>query len=128
MSNRATRTRRRRHPRGLGMVEALVAICILGFVILGLIAGATVASGGNAFSRRRSLMLQFAQSRMELLEAMARAAVQAGSTTSPVICSSMAAPAGGCDPTAAPGTGGWMLDVIDGQPPDGTTSVGDDLM
>jgi hypothetical protein len=101
---------------------------VLAVVILGLIAGAEVASNGNAYSRRRSVMLEFAQSRIELLLAMTRNKVPTATTTYPVSCSAMAVPSGTFDPTAPPGTGGWMLDVIDGSPPTGSTALGDDLM
>jgi hypothetical protein len=101
---------------------------ILAAVILGLIAGAEVASNGNAYSRRRSLMLQFAQSRLELIMAMTRSKVPTSTTTFPVNCSAMAYSTWPFNPLSPPGTGGWMLDVIDGSPPAGGGSLGDDIM
>ena len=119
---------RRPERAGFSLVEALVAMGILAAVILGLIAGAEVASNGNAYSRRRSLMLQFAQSRMELIMAMTRSKVPTSTTTYPVNCSAMAYSTWPFNPLSAPGTGGWMIDVIDGAPPPGAGTLGDDMM
>ena len=72
-------------------------------------------------------MTLFAQSRIERLASRTRAKVPTATTTTPVNCSAMAV-GGAFDPNANPGTGGWMLDVIDGTPPAGGGALGDDLM
>jgi hypothetical protein len=91
-----------------------------------MVSGMLLASNGNAVSRRRTEMLQFAQARLERLATRTRTKVPTSATTTPVNCSSMAASP--FDPNAPPGTGGWMLDVIDGNPPAGGGALGDDLM
>jgi type II secretory pathway pseudopilin PulG len=113
--------------RGMSILEVLVALVLLGTAALGLVAGMSLASQGNALARRRTEMLQFAQARLERLSTRTRTKVPTSTTTTPVDCSKMAT-GGAFDPNAAPGTGGWMLDVLDGSPPAGGGALGDDLM
>src|SRR5207248_6246005 len=99
----------------------------LAVAALGLMGSMIVASGANSISRRRTDMTLFAQSRLERVASRTRVKVPTATTTTPVNCAAMAV-AGAFDPNADPGTGGWMLDVIDGTPPAGGGALGDDLM
>jgi len=112
---------------GFSLIETMASLAILAVAALGLMSSMLVASGANSVSRRRTDMMLFAQSRLENLATRTRSNVPTATTTTPVNCSSMAV-AGNFDPGAAPGTGGWMLDVIDGNPPPGGGALGDDLM
>jgi prepilin-type N-terminal cleavage/methylation domain-containing protein len=114
-------------PRGFSLVEVMAALAILAVSALGLTAAMLVASGGTEISRRRTDMTLFARTRLERLATRTRLKVPTATTTIPVNCSAMAV-AGTFNPNAAPGTGGWMLDVIDGSPPAGGGALGDDLM
>jgi type II secretory pathway pseudopilin PulG len=108
------------------LLEVLIAMVLLSIGALGMMSGMLLASNGNAISRRRTEMLQFAQARVERLATRTRTKVPTSATSTPVNCSTMSASP--FDPNSAPGTGGWMLDVIDGNPPAGGGTVGDDLM
>ena len=109
------------------ILEVLVAMTLLSIGAMGMVSGMLIASNGNAVSRRRTEMLQFAQSRLERLATRDRTQIPTATTTGTGIdYSSMSASP--FDPNAAPGTGGWMLDVIDGNPPPGSGSLGNDLM
>jgi prepilin-type N-terminal cleavage/methylation domain-containing protein len=116
-----------RRRRGMTLLEVMVALALLGVSALGLVGGMVVASGTNGISRRRTHMLEFGHARLERLGTRTRVNIPTQATVTPVNCSSMAA-GGPFDPNAAPGTGGWMLDVIDGTPPPGAGTLGDDLM
>jgi type II secretory pathway pseudopilin PulG len=109
------------------LLEVMVALALLGVSAVGLVGGMVVASSTNGISRRRTHMLEFGQARLERVATRTRVNVPTQLTTTPVNCSAMAA-GGPFDPNAAPGTGGWMLDVIDGNPPAGGGTLGDDLM
>jgi type II secretory pathway pseudopilin PulG len=109
------------------LLEVMIALALLGVSALGLVGGMVVASNTNAISRRRTEMYQFAQARIEQLATRTRTNIPTAATVTPVNCSAMNA-GGTFDPNAAPGTGGWMLDVIDGAPPAGGGSLGDSLM
>jgi type II secretory pathway pseudopilin PulG len=108
------------------ILEVLIAMVLLSIGALGMVSGMLLASNGNAISRRRTEMLQFAQARLERLATRTRTNIPTSATTTPIDCSAMNA-GGTFDPNAAPGTGGWMLDVIDLNT-DATGAVGDDLM
>ena len=105
----------RSQARGFTLVEVFVALAFLGI------------SGAAELSRRRTDMTVFALTRLERVATRTRSKVPTATTTTPVDCSAMAV-AGAFDPNAAPGTGGWMLDVIDGNPPAGGGTLGDDMM
>jgi type II secretory pathway pseudopilin PulG len=109
------------------LIEVMASLSILAVTSLAVMAGMVVASNANGMSRRRTIMLQFAQSRLEVLGSRTRTKIPTAATTTPFDCSKMAV-SGTFDPNAAPGTGGWMLDVIDGTPPAGGGTQGDDLM
>lgn len=123
MSIRARHHPRRRTQRGFTLVEVFAALAVLSIATLGLVAGLLIALRANGIAAQRTLMLQFAQTRLERLVAETRTKIPTALTTSPD-CSAMAV--GTFDPIAAPGTGGWMLDVIDGPAPGGL--AGDDSM
>ena len=116
-----------RRRRGMTLIEVMVALALLGVSALGLVGGMVVASNTNAISRRRTHMLEFGHARLERLASRTRNTVPTAATLTPVNCSKMSA-GGTFDPSSAPGTGGWMLDVIDGNPPPGGGALGDDLM
>ena len=113
--------------RGMTLLEVMVALALLGVSALGLVGGMIVATNTNGISRRRTEMLQFAQARIEQLASRTRVNIPTAATTTPVNCAAMNA-GGAFNVNAAPGTGGWMLDVIDGNPPAGGGSLGDSLM
>src|SRR2546430_14392010 len=117
----------KQHARGFSLIETMASLAILAVAALGLMGSMLVASGSNTISRRRTDMTLFAQSRIERLASRTRAKVPTATTTTPVNCAAMAV-GGAFDPNADPGTGGWMLDVIDGNPPAGGGAIGDDLM
>jgi hypothetical protein len=106
------------------LIEVMTSLALLAISILGVVGGLSVAINGNSLSARHTLASQFAQARVEYLVSQTRAKIPTAATVVPVNCAAMAV-AGVFDPTAAPGTGGWMLDVIDGTPPAGG---GDDAM
>jgi len=113
--------------RGVTILEVLIAMALLSIGGMGMIGGMLIASNGNVVSRRRTDMLQFAQTRLERLATRERTRIPTATTAGTGIdYSSMSASP--FDPNAAPGTGGWMLDVIDGNPPAGGGSLGNDLM
>jgi prepilin-type N-terminal cleavage/methylation domain-containing protein len=116
-----------RRPRGMTLLEVTVALALLGVSALGLVGGMVVASNTNAVSRRRTHMLEFAHARLERIASRTRTTVPTAATVTPVNCSRMSA-GGAFDPNSPPGTGGWMLDVIDGTPTPGGGALGDDLM
>lgn len=118
-------TRKRR--QGMTILEVMVALALLGVSALGLVGAMVVASNTNGISRRRTAMLEFGHARLERLATRTRVNVPTQATTIPVNCAAMNA-GGPFDPNAAPGTGGWMLDVVDGNPPPGAGTLGDDLM
>jgi prepilin-type N-terminal cleavage/methylation domain-containing protein len=114
---------------GFTLVEVLAALAILGVSLLGLTAGVVVAFAGNGRASRRTQMLEFAQSRIERLTAATRANICTATFQGGVVnCARMAGPSP-FDPTAAPNTGGWMLDILDGAPyTDPTFNPGVDQM
>src|SRR3954464_6291614 len=115
----------RAHARGMTILEVLIAMVLLTIGAMGMMSGMLLASNGNAISRRRTEMLQFAQARVERLTTRTRTKVPTAATTTPINCSSMSVAS--FNPDAAPGTGGWMLDVLDLKT-DASGAVGDDLM
>lgn len=115
------------HDQGFTLVEVLAALAILGIAMLGLTAGLIVASSTTGISAQRTLMLEFAQTRVERLVAETRIKIPTATTTvAGVSCCANMAVAGAFNPNAAPGTGGWQMDTIDGAAPGG--GAGDDLM
>ena len=112
----------RRLDRGFSLIEVFAALTILAVASLGLLGGMVIAVNSNGVAAKRTLMVQFAQARIERLLAETRTKIPTAATTSPD-CSAMAV--GTFVPSAAPGTGGWMLDVIDGDAP---AAAGDDSM
>lgn len=114
----------RRRDRGFTLVEVFSALAVLAIATLGLTAGIVVALRANGLAAQRTLMLQFAQARLERLVAETRVKIPTATTTTPD-CSAMTV-AGAFNPNVAPGTGGWMLDVIDGAAPG--AQAGDDAM
>jgi prepilin-type N-terminal cleavage/methylation domain-containing protein len=116
-------TSRSRGQRGFTLIEVLAALAVLAVATLGLVGGIIIALQTNGIAAQRTLMVQFAQARLERLVAETRIKIPTALTTSPD-CSKMSV-AGTFDPTAPPGTGGWMLDVIDGPAPAG---AGNDAM
>lgn len=119
-------TSRQRRASGLTLIEIMASLSILGVAALGLVSSMVVAINGNALAARRTQMAQFAQARLERLITQTRIKIPTSTTTAPVNYSAMAA-SGTFDPTAAPNTGGWVLDVIDGAPPT-AAGAGDDPM
>lgn len=114
-------------PGGFTILELLVSMALLTIGVSGILGGMVIATQSNALSRRRTQMAEFAQSRIERLASRRRPSVPTSATVLPVNCTSMN-PGGTFDPNVTPGTGGWMLDVIDGTPPAGGGAAGDDLM
>src|SRR5438067_2132858 len=117
----------RRQYAGFSLIETMASLAILAVAALGLMGSMVVASGANSISRRRTDMTLFAHSRIERISSRTRSKVPTATTTTPIDCTAMAV-GGAFDPNADPGTGGWMLDVIDGNPPAGGGAIGDDLM
>ena len=117
----------RRQYAGFSLIETMASLAILAVAALGLMGSMVVASGANSISRRRTDMTLFAHSRIERISSRTRSKVPTATTTTPINCTAMAV-GGAFDPNADPGTGGWMLDVIDGNPPAGGGAIGDDLM
>lgn len=122
-------------PRGFTLVEVMAALAIMGIAMLGLTAGLVVASGATGISAQRTLMLEFAQTRVERLVAETRTHIptqlsNVSTFQGGLCCAKMAVSGAGCgasfDPRAAPGTCGWQMDTIDGGAPG--PGVGDDLM
>jgi hypothetical protein len=104
----------------------MAALAILAISMVGLTAGLLVASRTTGIAAHRTLMLQFAQSRLERLLAETRIKIPTKDYSIPGVACCAKMDAGGTfDPTAAPGTGGWQMDTIDGAP---TSSAGDDAM
>ena len=116
--------RLRRAPRGMSLIEVMTAMAILGIATLGLVGGVIVALSANAISARRTQMKEFAQSRVERLTAMRSSQIPNSSTTFPANFSGMGTGGPAFNPLSPPGTGGWMLDVIDA----GTATSGFDAM
>ena len=116
--------RLRRAPRGMSLIEVMTAMAILGIATLGLVGGVIVALSANAISARRTQMKEFAQSRLERLTAMRSSQIPSATTTFPANYSGMGTGGAAFDPNSAPGTGGWMLDVIDA----GSATSGFDAM
>jgi len=116
-------------PSGFTLIEVMAALGILGVSLLGLTAGVVVAFAGNGRASRRTQMAEFAQSRIERLIAATRSNICTATFQGGVVnCARMAGPSP-FDPTAAPNTGGWMLDVLDGAPyTDPTFNPGVDQM
>jgi prepilin-type N-terminal cleavage/methylation domain-containing protein len=99
--------------RGMTLIEVMAALAILGVSLLGLTGGLVIAATANGRASRRTQMAEFAQSRIERLTAATRKDIcTATFNLGAVDCSRMAS-GGTFDPTAAPNTGGWMLDVLD---------------
>jgi hypothetical protein len=97
-------------------VEVLAALAIMGVSMLGLTAGVLIAFGANGRSSRRTQMLEFAQSRLDRLEASTKYNICTGASlpVNGIDCTKMGAVAAGSfDPTVAPNTGGWILDILD---------------
>src|SRR5256884_303245 len=117
----------RRRYAGFSLIETMASLAILAVAALGLMGSMIVASSANSISRRRTDMTLFAHSRIERISSRTRSKVPTATTTTPINCTAMAV-GGAFDPNADPGTGGWMLDVIDGNPPAGGGAIGDDLM
>jgi prepilin-type N-terminal cleavage/methylation domain-containing protein len=116
-------TSRARGQRGFSLIEVFAALAVLSIATLGLVGGIIIALRSNGIAAQRTLMVQFAQTRLERLVAETRTKIPTALTTSPD-CSKMSV-SGTFDPSAPPGTGGWMLDVIDGPAPAG---AGNDAM
>lgn len=118
---------RRRAARGFTLIEVFAALAVLAIASLGLVAGLVIALRANGIAAQRTLMLQFAQTRLERLIAETRTKIPTAATTSPD-CSKMTSSPwpSGTSGLPAPGTGGWMLDVIDGPAPNG--AAGNDAM
>lgn len=117
----------RLHAQGFTLVEVMASLAILGIAMLGLTAGLVVAASTTGISAQRTLMLQFAQTRIERLVAETRTKIPTAATTIVGVgcCANMTV-GGAFNPNAAPGTGGWQMDTIDGAAPGG--GAGDDLM
>ena len=116
----------KRPQRGFTLIEVFAALAVLGIAMLGLTAGLVVAGSSTAIASKRTLMLQFAQTRIERLVAETRVRIPTYdyTITGTACCAKMNA-GGAFNAAAAPGTGGWQMDTIDGPP--GTTA-GDDIM
>jgi prepilin-type N-terminal cleavage/methylation domain-containing protein len=123
-----TRALEGRHAqRGFTLIEVFAALAVLAVSSLGLVAGLVIALRANGIAAQRTLMLQFAQTRLERLIAETRTKIPTAATTSPD-CSKMTSSPwpSGTSGLPPPGTGGWMLDVIDGPAPNG--AAGNDAM
>jgi prepilin-type N-terminal cleavage/methylation domain-containing protein len=117
----------KRRSSGFTLIEVLAAMAILTVSVLGLTAGVLVAFSGNGRSSRRTQMVEFAQSRLDRLTAATKVDICTGTFQGGVVsCTKMNVTP--FDPNAAPGTGGWMLDVLDRPATTGTTAAGVDLM
>ena len=134
--------------RGMSILEVTISLALLTIVLLGLISGSIIATNSAAIARRKSLMVEFAQSRMEQIITTPRANVPTASTAIPISFAAMSGtflnstpPPVEVNPPSgpagfSPGTNGWMLDVMYGAPPagaaltpcSGTTTLGTDLM
>ena len=116
----------KRVQRGFSLIEVFAALAVLGISMLGLTAGLIVAASSTSIAAQRTLMLQFAQSRLERLLAETRTKIPTkDDIVGGVSCCARMDPGGTFNPNAAPGTGGWQMDTIDGVP---GTSAGDDAM
>lgn len=104
---------RARLARGLTLIEVLVSLAILGVSILGLVGGLVIASKANGRASHRTQMLEFAQARLERLMAASRKNICTTTFNSEKVDCSRMALVGTFDPTVAPNTGGWMLDILD---------------
>lgn len=129
---------RKQSQRGLTLIEIMASLGILGVAALGLVGSMVVAINGNSLAARRTLMSEFAQARMERLVSMTRNKIPSSNFTN---FGGMVAPGslpdvngvmstsgqfdGNNGNNTAPGTGGWVLDVIDGAAP---ATAGDDPM
>jgi prepilin-type N-terminal cleavage/methylation domain-containing protein len=103
------------------LIEVMIALAILGIASLGLAGTLVISNNSNAMAARRTVMSTFAQARIESLTSTTRTKIP----TSTSLCCAAMATGGAFDPMAAPNTGGWMMDVIDGTAP---TTAGDDLL
>jgi prepilin-type N-terminal cleavage/methylation domain-containing protein len=107
-------------PRGMTLIEVMIALAILGIASLGLAGTLVVSNNSNAIAARRTVMSAFAQARIESLTSTTRTKIP---TATSLCCAAMAAT--NFDPMADPNTGGWILDNIDGPAP---ATAGDDLL
>jgi prepilin-type N-terminal cleavage/methylation domain-containing protein len=108
------RRRARRLHRGLSLLEVMVSLAILGISSLGLIGGVIISMQSNALAARRTQMKEFAQARVERLLVMTPVQLNQ-MLNNPKVSTAMNS-VGTFDPNALPGTGGWMMDIIDGYP------------
>ena len=92
----------RRGASGFTLIEVMAALAVLGIAMLGLTAGLIVAMSSTGLAAQRTLMLQFAQARIERLLSQTRTKIP---TKANSCCAKMDA-GGVFNPDAAPGTGG----------------------
>src|SRR4051812_41252222 len=106
------------------LIEVMIALAILGVASVGLAGTLVVSQNSNSMASRRTVMSAFAQARIESLTSTTRSKIPTSNSSNcgTQDCALMKATT--FDPMAAPGTGGWMMDAIDGNAP---TSGGDDL-
>jgi prepilin-type N-terminal cleavage/methylation domain-containing protein len=104
------------------LIEVMIGLAILGIASLGLAGSLVISNNSNSLAARRTVMSAFAQARIESLTSTTRQKIPTGSAQYPC-CTAMAVVT--FDSTAAPNTGGWILDNIDGPAP---ATGGDDLL
>jgi prepilin-type N-terminal cleavage/methylation domain-containing protein len=102
------------------LIEVMIALAVLGIASLGLAGTLVVSNNSNSIAARRTVMSAFAQARIESLTSMTRTKIP---TATSACCGAMSAVS--FDPMAAPNSGGWMMDTIDGAAP---TTGGDNLL
>ena len=95
----------KRVQRGFSLIEVFAALAVLGISMLGLTAGLIVAASSTSIAAQRTLMLQFAQSRLERLLAETRTKIPTkDDIVGGVSCCARMDPGGTFNPNAAPGT------------------------
>jgi prepilin-type N-terminal cleavage/methylation domain-containing protein len=111
-------------PRGMTLIEVMIALVILGIASLGLAGTLVVSQNSNAVAAQRTVMSAFAQARIESLTSMTRSKIPTSTSSNCGTQSCTLMAAASFDPMADPATGGWMMDALDGNAP---TTGGDDL-
>jgi prepilin-type N-terminal cleavage/methylation domain-containing protein len=103
------------------LIEVSIALAVLAIASLGLAGSLVVSNNSNSIAARRTVMSAFAQARIESLTSTTRTKIPTGKSS----CCLAMSTGGAFDPMSNPGTGGWMMDTIDGAAP---ATGGDDLL
>jgi Tfp pilus assembly protein PilV len=137
MSIRVRQLRLRRRERGMTIAEVLASLAILAVCILGLTAALITSANSNQFAAKRTQSNIFATARIDRISGQTQQTLQHCFRNNPVTyfgtvdCSAMnSASDFQTDATqsflnAAPGTAGWMLDILDSAV---GAKAGDDLL